>query len=57
MSFIFPGITKVVASKYVKKHQINKGDNRLTIKIVRCGIASGEDGPRFYLVKAEKIDL
>ena len=57
MSFIFPGITKVVASKYVKKHQINEGDNRGTTKIACCDLASGEDGPRFYLVKAEKIDL
>ena len=57
MSFIFPGITKVVASKYVKKHQINKGDNSGTITIARCGIESGADGPRFYLVKAERIDL
>ena len=57
MSFIFTGITKVVASKYVKKHQIKKGDNRGTIKISCCGLASGADGPRFHLVKAEKIDL
>ena len=57
MSFIFPGITKVVASKYVKKHQINKGDNRVTITIARCGLASGADGPNFYFVNAEKINL
>ena len=57
MSFIFPGITKVVASKYVKKHQVNKGENHGTITIARCGLASGADGPRFYLVKSEKIDL
>ena len=57
MSFIFPGITKVVASKYLRKHQINKGDNRGTITIARCGLASVTDGPSFYLVKANKIDL
>ena len=57
MSFIFPGITKLVASKYVKKHQINKGENSGTIKIARCGLTSGADGPRFYLDKAEKIYL
>ena len=45
MSFIFPGITKAVASKYVEKHQINKGDNRGTITIARCGLASIADGP------------
>ena len=57
MSFIFSGITKVVASKYVKKHKINKGENRGTITIARCGLVSGAYGPSFYLVKAEKIDL
>ena len=57
MSFIFPGITKVVASKYVKKNQINKGDNHGTIKIACCGLESGEDSPRFYMVKARKIYL
>ena len=57
MSFIFPGITKIAASKYVKKHQINKGENHGTITIARCGLASGADGPRFYLVKADKINL
>ena len=48
---------KVVASKYVKKHQINMDDNRGTINVHQCGLASGVDGPRFYLVKAEKIDI
>ena len=57
MSFIFPGITKVVASKYLKKHQINKSDNRGTITIARCGLASGADGPSFYLVKDKNINL
>ena len=57
MSFIFPGITKVFAYTYVKKHQINKGENRGTITISRCGLASGAYGPIFYMVKAEKIDL
>ena len=57
MSFIFPGITKVVASKYVKKHQINKGDNHGTITIACCGLASGADGPGFYLVKSENINM
>ena len=42
---------------YVKKNQINKSDNRGTITIARCGLASGADGPCFYLVKAEKIDV
>ena len=57
MSFIFSGITKLVVSKYIKKHQINKGDNCGNITIAHCGLASGADGPRFYLVKTEKIDL
>ena len=57
MSFYFLGITKLIASKYVKKHQINKSDNRGTITIARCGLAAGVDGPRFYLVKADNIDL
>ena len=57
MYFIFPGITKVVASKYVKKHQINKHGNRGTITIARCGLESGADGPSFYLVKEKKIYL
>ena len=57
MSFIFPGITKVVTSKYVKKHQINKGDNRGNITIACCGIESGSDGPSFYLLNSEKIYL
>ena len=57
MSFIFPGHTKLVASKYVKKHKITKDDNRGTITVSSCGIASGADSPSFYLVKDEKIDL
>ena len=56
MPFTFPGITKVVASKYIKKHQIDKGDNNGTITIARCCLASGVYGPRFYLVKANNID-
>ena len=47
----------MIASKAVKKHQTNTDDNRGTITIYRCGLASGFDGPRFYLVKAEKIDI
>ena len=57
MSFIFSGITKIVVSKYVKKHKINKSDNRGTITIARWGLESGADGPSFYLVKAKNIDL
>ena len=57
MSFIFPGIIKVVASKYVKNHQINNDENHGTITIARCGLASGADIPLFYLVKSENIDL
>ena len=57
ISFIFPGITKTVASKYVKKHQINKGNICGTITIARCGQASGADSHRFYLVKSKKIDM
>ena len=51
-----PRKTKVVAYKYVKKHQIRKGENCGTNTIARCGIASGVDSPSFYLVKAKKID-
>ena len=47
----------MVASKAVKKNQTNTDDNRGTITIFRCGLASGVDGPRFYLVKAENIDI
>ena len=47
----------MVASKAVKKHQTNTDDNHGTITIYCCGLASGVDGPRFYLVKVEKIDL
>ena len=47
----------MVASKVVKKHQTNTEDNRRTITVYRYGLASGVDGPRFYLVKAEKIHL
>ena len=47
----------MVASKVVKKHKTNTDDNRRTITIYRCGLASGVDVPRFYLMKAEKIDL
>ena len=47
----------MVASKFVKKHQTNTYDNRLNITIYRCGLASGIDGPHFYFVKAEKIDI
>ena len=47
----------MVASNAVKKHQMNTDNNRGTITISCCGLASGVDGPRFYLVKAEKIDI
>ena len=57
MSCIFPGIKKLVASKYVKKYQMNKGENCGTIKIYCCGLASGADCPFFYLANAEKINL
>lgn len=35
---------------------MNKDDNRGSITISRCGLASGQEGPRFFLVKAEKIE-
>ena len=47
----------MVASKAVNKYQVNMDNNRGTITISRFGLASGVDGPRFYLVKAENIDL
>ena len=47
----------MVASKAVKKHQTNTDDNCRTINISRCGLASGVDCPRLYLVKAENIDI
>ena len=53
----FSSVAKVVAYKYVKKHQTNTYNNRVTITIYCCGLASGVDGPRFYLVKAENIDI
>ena len=49
-------LTLLVATTFVMPGKI-KGDNRGTITIARCGLASGADGPHFYLVKAEKIDL
>ena len=51
------GATKVVASKYFKKQQINKDNNCSTITISRCDLASGADCPQLYFFKAEKIDL
>ena len=48
---------KLVASKYVKKHQMNIDHNRGNITIDRCGLASGLGGPRFYLIKGEKVYL
>ena len=50
------GTMKVVASNHVKKHQMNKDGNRGSITIARCGISAGADGPRYLLVKAEKIE-
>ena len=47
----------MVASKAVKKHQINMDNNRGTITIYFCGLASGVDGPCLYLVKSDNIEL
>ena len=47
----------MLASKALNKHQTNTYNNRLNITIYRCGLASGLDGPHFYFVKAEKIDI
>ena len=47
----------MVYYKAVKKHQTNTDNNCGTITISCCGLASGVDGTRFYLVKVEKIDL
>ena len=47
----------MIASKSIKKHQTNTDENRGTITIYRCGVASVVGGPRFYLVNAEKIDI
>ena len=47
----------MVASQAVKKHQMNTEDNRGTITMSCCGLESGVDGPHFYLVKEEKIDI
>ena len=35
---------------------MNKDDNRASITITRCGLASGDEGPRYFLVKADKIE-
>ena len=55
--YYFSGVTKVLTSKAANKHQTNLDYNRGTITIYRFDPASGVDGPRFYLVKAEKIDI
>ena len=47
----------MVASKAINKHQNNTDDNRRNITISFCLISSGVCGPRFYLVKVEKIDI
>ena len=47
----------MIDSKAVKKHQTNTDNNRGTITISHCGLASGVDVPRFYLAKAENIGL
>ena len=47
----------MVASKSVKKHKTNTDDNHGTITIYCCSLASGVDGPLFYLVKVEMIDI
>ena len=52
-----PGYTKVVASKAVNKHQMNKDENRGTIIIARYSLASGADGSRFFLVNGEKVEM
>ena len=31
-------------------------DNRGSITIARCGLSAGVEGPRYFLVKAEKIE-
>ena len=36
---------------------MNIDDNRGSITIARCGLASGSDGPHFHLIKGEKVDL
>ena len=46
----------MVASKAVNKHQTDTDNKCGTITISCYVLASGVDGPRFYLVKAEKID-
>ena len=47
----------MLASKAVTKHQTNTDNNRGTITIYCCGLASGIDCPRLYLAKAENIEL
>ena len=47
----------MLASKAVKKYQTNTDNNRRTVTIYRCGLASGGDGPHLYFVKTEKIDI
>ena len=54
--FYFSGVTKVVASKYVKKHHIDQGENRGAITIASFCLSSVEYGPCFYLLKAENIN-
>ena len=39
------------------KHKMNTYDNHRTTTISRCGLASGVNGPHFYLVKSDKIDI
>ena len=45
------GTTKIVGSKFVKKHEVNTDDNRDSIIINRSGLASGAEGPRMFLMR------
>lgn len=50
------GNVKVVGSAEVKKHEKNTDDNHDSITIIRCGVSSNHEGPRFFLVKAKSVE-
>lgn len=49
------GGSKVVGSKARRKHEKNKSDSRLSITVVECGSAAGNDGPSMYLLEGQTI--
>ena len=50
------GYLRIVGASEKERHDKNNGDSRLSVTMVRCGSAGGDNGPVVFLAQGEKME-